>query len=169
MLGVLHIWHPIWYIVHLFMYIVEFECYVVDTVHDVNNNRNRKLCYSWNELLEWQNNYVVCLVNVMLWMLTHPQKWATYGNTGGSVGIWTSTRQPWIGRYKKLCVFIVLRFWFYWMFYDHFSARSLLAKLGLLYYGYSWYSIYKVQILWSLYLCNGQGVSVEHKNNTDDF
>ena len=20
--------------------------------------------------------------------------------------------------------------WFYWMFYDHFSARSLLAKLG---------------------------------------
>ena len=21
-------------------------------------------------------------------------------------------------------------FWFYWMFYDHFSARSLLAKLG---------------------------------------
>ena len=21
------------------------------------------------------------------------------------------------------------RFWFYWMFYDHFSARSLLAKL----------------------------------------
>ena len=23
-------------------------------------------------------------------------------------------------------------FWFYWMFYDHFSARSLLAKLGRL-------------------------------------
>ena len=27
-----------YYIVHLFMDIVEFECYVVDTVHDVNNN-----------------------------------------------------------------------------------------------------------------------------------
>ena len=27
-------------------------------------------------------------------------------------------------------VWIITRVWFYWMFYDHFSARSLLAKLG---------------------------------------
>ena len=25
---------------------------------------------------------------------------------------------------------VPLIFWFYWMFYDHFSARSLLAKPG---------------------------------------
>ena len=31
-----------------------------------------------------------------------------------------------------MCAYIVLDFdfWFYWMFYDHVSARSLLAKLG---------------------------------------
>ena len=51
----------------------------------------------------------------LAWLL-EPQKWSTL-----------PVQMQLQGCSRILNVFL---FWFYWMFYDHFSARSLLAKLG---------------------------------------
>ena len=70
------------------------------------------------------------------------------------IGIWVFVPKAWFNQATQCHVLCCLKsdtrlsknrnkihdlIWFYWMFYDHFSARSLLAKLGRWGWWWAWW------------------------------
>ena len=96
-------------------------------------------CNKWLGVTLWRIDLVVILSNLFLNLVKFSCELGQVITRSDTLKVGrVISKQPIVsnlisGRlllFTSLLNYILVWFWFYWMFYDHFSAHSLLAKLG---------------------------------------